>query len=765
MNMSILYNMKKRNPKKIYQMILISLILTVFITVLILSVTLYTSFERKSMENTQSLITKNMEKIMQGTEFMTSTGKNLSIQIFNDLNVSKLLYNNSNNYTDINVALQQLGFYRQTTPFIDSIYVYNVKEKKIYISSSNAENSIQNEDDFYDNGIISIIKSTRTYKLLSPIPRSFKNRIRSNGNMISNVYTFIYFGAPVWEQQPDYAVVVNISADWVVELTDGLNENSNSNTFLIDKDGRAVSYSYQYPIMSDISNEDFVKKIINSQQENGYLKEKIGKTEMLISYFSSKDNGWSLVQLTPYSTIMKGFKDLRNNTILTAFFILVIGFLIMYLLSRKIYAPIEGILLKLKKLEAEKVDSSYNLKQEFLRNLLMESKRHSSETMQMKLADFHISFDTESQLILILLIIDKYSDFCDKYNLEDRSTFKFAIMKIANELLAKINPNVESVDMGDDKIALILNLEDDEAECTVELIDECIRNISSNVLAYLKISITAVVSSARKNLYNLNVVYNNLLEYSLQRTVYGYGSIIHAETVNTFKDKTYKYSYEKEKLLLNNIMLDNMSEAKKIYIEIINEIKGCSYITIQFVLSRLIFSINLAVETIKKNSFIESDLDININHLFFSNTETLDEIGERIFNIFDKISANIEGKRNSSYDHITNKIIKIVNSEYINPSLSISYIADKMDLSQTYVGRLFKKHTLKSIVEYIMETRLKKANELLMNTNCSIEEIANRTGFSSSIYFHASYKKAYGVTPGEHRLKAKIQMKNESNHG
>jgi Transcriptional regulator containing an amidase domain and an AraC-type DNA-binding HTH domain len=698
-----------------------------------------------------------MEKIMQGTDFMVSTGKNLSLQIFNDMNVAKLLYNNSYNYADINIALTQLGFYRQTTPYINSIYVYNEREKTFYISSDGAENSIQEEGEFYDKGVEKIVNSANTYKFLHPIPRSIKNSRMNNGEMVSDVYTFIYSGVLTWERKPEYAVIVNISAKWMEKLTDGLNQNSDSNTFLIDKNGKVVSYSYRYPIMSDISNQDFIKKILYSEKENGNFIEKIGQTDMFINYLTSKGTGWYLVQITPYITIVKEIKQLRNNTILTAIFILLAGLLAIFLLSRKIYVPIEIIISKLSKLEMEKIDSSYKLKQEFLRDILLDSKLQNTEIFQDNLVKYEVKIDTVSPIILVLILIDHYQDFCNQYNIEDRKRFKLAMMKISAETFAKLNVNIETVDMGDDKIVLFLNMPAERTGCITEIYEESIKNIKMNVLNNLKISITVVLSTHVEDYWNLSNKYNNLLEVSYHRMVYGYGSIIYAETVNEFRGKYYKYSFEKEKLLLDNVMLGNMSEVKKVYLEIINDIKEYSFMTIQFVLSRVVFSINLAIETMKKNSFVGQESDININSLFFSNSETLDEINGRIFNIFDHISENLHEKKSSSYDYVINKIKEMVYSEYSNPDLSIFYLAERMNLSQIYISRLFKKHVFKSIIDYILEIRMEKAYDLLISTDSSIEEIAKLTGFSTNVYFHKSYKKFYGVTPGEHRLKAKMQ--------
>ena len=76
-------------------------------------------------------------------------------------------------------------------------------------------------------------------------------------------------------------------------------------------------------------------------------------------------------------------------------------------------------------------------------------------------------------------------------------------------------------------------------------------------------------------------------------------------------------------------------------------------------------------------------------------------------------------------------------------------------MSPAYLGRLFKKLTLKSIPEYINEIRLNKAKLLLQTTDLSINEISERTGFTNSTYVYKGFKKYYGVTPNYFRQSSK----------
>ena len=63
----------------------------------------------------------------------------------------------------------------------------------------------------------------------------------------------------------------------------------------------------------------------------------------------------------------------------------------------------------------------------------------------------------------------------------------------------------------------------------------------------------------------------------------------------------------------------------------------------------------------------------------------------------------------------------------------------------------FKKYTNCSLIDFLLNIRLTKAKELLVNAKKSVEEIAELCGFSSANYFGLIFKKKEGVSPINYR--------------
>lgn len=65
--------------------------------------------------------------------------------------------------------------------------------------------------------------------------------------------------------------------------------------------------------------------------------------------------------------------------------------------------------------------------------------------------------------------------------------------------------------------------------------------------------------------------------------------------------------------------------------------------------------------------------------------------------------------------------------------------------------RLFRQHTGHTPVEYLMNQRLEEACSMLHFDEASIDEIAERTGFSDRAYFTRIFSRAMNCSPGRYR--------------
>lgn len=96
------------------------------------------------------------------------------------------------------------------------------------------------------------------------------------------------------------------------------------------------------------------------------------------------------------------------------------------------------------------------------------------------------------------------------------------------------------------------------------------------------------------------------------------------------------------------------------------------------------------------------------------------------------------------------KVQDFIKAHYIDGFQS-QEIEEVCGLSYKYAGTLFKEATGQTIKEYQCALRLRKAEQLLKETNKPVAEIAQLTGFSDVFYFSKVFRRKRGCSPSEYR--------------
>lgn len=105
---------------------------------------------------------------------------------------------------------------------------------------------------------------------------------------------------------------------------------------------------------------------------------------------------------------------------------------------------------------------------------------------------------------------------------------------------------------------------------------------------------------------------------------------------------------------------------------------------------------------------------------------------------------------------VISKAIEYINGNIIR-DITIDEICFKTHISKFHFCRLFKKITGRTVMEYILETRIVMAKNMLLNESISITEISSRCGFSSISYFSRVFKEKTGITPLNYKKQRKTK--------
>ena len=145
----------------------------------------------------------------------------------------------------------------------------------------------------------------------------------------------------------------------------------------------------------------------------------------------------------------------------------------------------------------------------------------------------------------------------------------------------------------------------------------------------------------------------------------------------------------------------------------------------------------------------------------------MDGVGsmEELSQLLEKLADRImEERKRKQEDGASNDAVSAARSymeeHYMDSSLSVEMLADIAGLSPAYFGKLFFTTVHVSCNDYLMELRLRKAAELLAETQDTVSTISQAVGINSTNYFYIVFKKKYGCTPVQYRRQIKEEQEN-----
>ncbi len=126
-----------------------------------------------------------------------------------------------------------------------------------------------------------------------------------------------------------------------------------------------------------------------------------------------------------------------------------------------------------------------------------------------------------------------------------------------------------------------------------------------------------------------------------------------------------------------------------------------------------------------------------------------------------------------SADPANNKSIRTSKSQYSTlailyiqhnyaTDMTVTQLANHLSLNRTYFSTLFKEDTGVSPMEYLLNYRINRAVDLLLNSDCNITDISQQCGFKSSSNFCVQFKNIIGYSPSQYRAAKRTAIQHTS---
>lgn len=702
--------------------------------------------------------------------------------LYVDYNVKELLtLQREDEIYDIIRLKMKLDNYVHVNDSIHSIQVYNSFTKNTY---STFRHLLYN-----DLSMESLIYPIDNEKRDMLIERKFYLNETQKNDQYLHVFSYVIYDDTYMKEGIPSALVVNVSSDWIMNNISRINHLSHANDakiFLInDKKHVIASQEYtdeQLALYQGITQDAFVESETPACFEKTYNHKKY-----LVFYDPIPEENWTLVWIQPYHNLQIVLQSIRYSILVLTIVFLIVGLIIAFFVSDKIYNPVKMLLEGLS--TKYNVDTNHSRDEFFLLNQIYSEafnqlksyqkesiskknilhnyylKKMITQSEQIKDSEWdkvsgEIPLDVHKTLCLILIRIDNFKQFEQKNNLHDRHLLKFAIINVVSEVLNR-QFICDGIDLKDDQAIILMNTSDDYTEDTVaSLLVEAQAFIEKHI--ELSISFTISEPWAGKSLITKH--YLKALLDSNRRYILGRGAMITSskESLKVKEGDQPPLTHEDEVRIRGLIKTKDQEGLFREVNLFFDTVSSYPYTTIK---SYIVYLVNVFISTFQElHQYSFSSYKMDIDEMIYKviEYEVIDDAKTCILHYIESYFMQQENHVEQRHKLLAEAIKEIIDTNYNDSGLYTQYIANLLNMSSNHISKVFKDTMHISIKDYINDVRLSKAVQLLLNTQLTIDQIMLEVGIDNRSYFYRLFKKKYGTTPREYSYIQSMKNSNKS---
>lgn len=731
---------------------IISYVVMAFIPMVVCSFFFYPQIYKNIIKQTNEEAVNEAEKVLGELDQQQQIISNIPNRLYENQNIKRM---------DLETPWENLNVYMEirnmiaTNKNIEDCFLY-IRDRAYFISGYQG-NISRDKLENYAGKIAFCYDNWKTQDIISEL-NEVKNpfwrpaeSVVLMGKTQQNVITYVS-SVPQNNRFAPWAVIVLVDADQLIEgAKNGTEKGEGYLLYDSKKELLYVSEGIENDVYTYLQNIG-AEKI---QQKKSF---RVGKST-LINAVQSDSSGWMLVKVSDLGPMTSQLHTLEINFLVTMLLLaLILSFLGNYFIQIN-FRPIQQIrdmLIQTGKEESRGADSQYYQEIEQAIRIL----QTDNERMQLNLSQTKPRMRKHlfSEILSGSLSVEG---------------------KRVQEELREIDPDV----IADNYVVAVFHGEGPEA---LQRVEKSIYNQMKGedfkflfAELYNSSSMTVVFADA---VYLKEFINRMFADYKYEDPIQvGIGEVVHEMA-------ELAVSYSQACTALDYAMMNTVVNEAVCYMELPDSVfKGHSYPL------DLIDSLAFAVRMNKKEEvqgnirqiiymmqvkevspyYIRS-LFYNVISIFMENKKVCGEYEKEITDISTMLSQQLsstqmielikkfyglfakEKEENQvKEDEWMKQVRRYIEMHAGESSLSLVEVSEHIGMSSTWFSTLFKEKGGCSFKEYVDMIRLEKARELLVNTEDTIEAVAEKVGYNNSYSFTRFFKKYTGVTPNAYRLMKK----------
>lgn len=591
----------------------------------------------------------------------------------------------------------------------------------------------------------------------------------------SGLFTFVQ-SLPAISNTPQAYLFVDLNRSALADImnTGGLGENGRM--MVMDESGTVVSLIERSKDgQTHESDLTWKENILDAIEQTGFYKDR--SRNALSVFTKSSVNGWITVLDVPLAELDGQRANVARLTFIICLGALALGMLLLYINSRKLYAPIRKLLgqeqtagdvhtskidewawildnwtqLKLQ-VGALREQSSRNvplLRDVFFMHMVYGHYAHEPLEQLEELCHHH-GVSARAKWKVFVVEAENY-ELYDKFRKEDRLLILLAISSICQDIANQHNIKayfVNGVEAAQVIVVLQMSPEWSDKQLSAVSYQVC-ESVRMSIDTYLKFSASVGIGNTYNHIQDIRLSCVEAMEALKYRIVKGGNRTIVIHDMRPDRG-ALRYPFELEAAVMLELQNGNRELAIEAFTAFAQAVTSRDYAASQ--VYQAFHMLYLSFFHRLKELSDEGVYQLSETNAFerISGSKTVAEIEiwfhDVIFPIlFPLFEEVIDGKGKHLVERAKKYMVEAVDLNH-----TLQSVAHYVDLSPSYFSRVFQKYTKQSFTSFASELKIERAKELLLHTNEPIAAIAEKINYTERS-FRRVFKNLTGHSPATFR--------------
>lgn len=576
------------------------------------------------------------------------------------------------------------------------------------------------------------------------------------------------------------AVAVNIDELSIFNLIKNAIDPSLGYMFIADAQGTIISHANKSMIGTRASEAIWSKQM--NEQGEGQFHTKVNGVNQTVFYMKSPYTGWEIVSIVSEAGLSKPLVKVRNTLLIIIIGLLLLAVVMSAIVNRWMFRPVYRVLSnvtrQLQSHRAYELRAEHTADDEFgsievsLSHILADSDRMFRQMREAQpVVKWRLVMDAligarrnagellsnleaigfalhAGQVMVMAAEFDRRSEIAKP---QDLHLYCYALCNVAEEIINTEYRGV-AIEARDGLVVIVISFAETDGEANGLRALAIAELIKSYVEERFKRTISIGLGRMAQGVDMLQPSYHDALSALSYKMILGGNTIISSEDIREPAGGEFIRLLGMTDAILDSLRMTDREKIEKQTERWFDEMAGSGaapdmirQLVVQFMMkaARAVGEIDPAL------------LEEAPTHRLFdllNQYESIRELSDYVIEQLSRYAVRIEEKRNSrERNDVVERIIAFIDARYMHSDLSLNVLASEFKLSVSHMSRIFKEQTEGNFIDYLLGIRLRKAKELLADTDILIRDVSLSVGYTNVSSFVRIFKKSTGFTPGEYR--------------